>query len=208
MPDRYDPSGRPIGRPEPGREPGRDAGSNVGDDAAEAAGVYRTPAGRDDAAFSGRTLAQDMPPRRAPRDADLRRDDRPGIADLLKDLRNEAQTLFRQEVALAKTELGEIVEQTTGNLTRLAAGGIAIALGGLMLLFAIGNFIGAIFEILGVAELAALGIGYAAVGLTIAGIGYAVLNKGLHGFKTQRKSPERTLESLKEDTQWLKNRVK
>ena len=145
------------------------------------------------------------PPPRGPQQA---RKPQRGIGDLLKELRDESQTLFRQEVALAKTELSEKASQAGRNAGWSAAGGVALALGGLLLLLALANIISAIFELIGVNEWASGAIGYALVGATVAGIGYALLKKGLDGFKHQSFTPERTLSSLKEDSQWLKNRAK
>jgi hypothetical protein len=150
-----------------------------------------------------------LPPQRpAPPPRPQGRPAKRGIGELIKDLRDEAQALVRQEVALAKTEVGEKVEKLTSNLTYLAIGGVLLAAAGLLALLAVANLVSAIFEALGMVEWLAGAIGYGLVAAVIGGVGYVLLKKGLDHLKNQNLTPERTLDSLKEDKQWLTNKVK
>ena len=81
-----------------------------------------------------------------PRAAAAGRDDR-SIADLLRELRDESSTLLRQEVALAKTELSEKANVYTKNAGYVIGGGVAAALGGLLLLHFLAQLVGFVFDL-------------------------------------------------------------
>lgn len=137
---------------------------------------------------------------------DARREDPRGIADLLKELRDESQTLLRQEVALAKTELSEKVSQATSDATKIGAGlGVAL-LGGVVLLIALANLVSAAFEFIDNDWISGA-IGYGLVGLVTTIVGYALYKSGLAALKHRSLTPEKTLASLKEDKQWLQNKT-
>jgi Putative Actinobacterial Holin-X, holin superfamily III len=46
------------------------------------------------------------------------------------------------------------------------------------------------------------------VGIMLAGIGYLLFRSGLAGLRPQELKPLQTIETLKEDAQWLKTQVK
>ncbi|HEX8313176.1 MAG TPA: phage holin family protein, partial [Chthoniobacteraceae bacterium] len=58
------------------------------------------------------------------------------IGDLLKELRDETTTLFREEVTLVKKEMSEKLSQTTRNVGYLATGSLIAFAALIMLLFA------------------------------------------------------------------------
>ena len=45
-------------------------------------------------------------------------------------------------------------------------------------------------------------------GLLVAGIGYLLIRSGLAALKPQELAPRKTIETLKEDAQWLKAQTK
>jgi Putative Actinobacterial Holin-X, holin superfamily III len=45
-------------------------------------------------------------------------------------------------------------------------------------------------------------------GILMAGIGYLLIRSGLGGLRPQELKPEQTIESLKEDAQWLRTQTK
>lgn len=129
------------------------------------------------------------------------------IGSLFKELRDEMTTLLRQEVALAKTEIGEKVSKASRNTTYIAIGG-ALCFAGLM------------FLLVGLSALLYVGLVYAGLSHYLAGwlapvitgalvalIGYVVLQKGISTLKHMSMTPEKTVDSLKEDKQWLQNQV-
>ena len=119
------------------------------------------------------------------------------VGDLLGEVTGNLSKLMRQEVALAKVELKEEAAKA-GKAGGLLDG--AGAIGYLMLVFLSLALMFALDN--------AMGIGWAAL-LTavLLGIVAAVLFiVGRDRFKQINPKPEQTVETLKEDVQWAKNR--
>ena len=135
--------------------------------------------------------------------------DQRSIADLIKELRDEGTTLLRQEVTLAKTELGEKAGFFGKQAAKVGAGGAILAIGMLMVLAALGYFMAwvyqAIFEALPLA--AALGLGFLTVGAVVSLIGYLMYGSAMRRMQSETLAPERTIQSLKEDKQWLTHKT-
>ena len=121
------------------------------------------------------------------------------LGELFADLAQEAGTLVRQEVALAKVELTQNATRVGKDLGFLAVGG-AVAYGGFLAIVAAVIFL-----------LAANGVAWwlasLLVGLVVAAIGYFLVQRGLTALKQQDLAPRQTLETLKEDTQWAKEQL-
>jgi uncharacterized membrane protein YqjE len=120
------------------------------------------------------------------------------VGDLLGEVTANLSKLMRQEVALAKVELKEEAAKAgkAGGLLggAGAVGYLVLVFASLALMFALDN---------------AMGIGWAAL-LTavLLGIVAAVLFiVGRNRFKQINPKPEQTVETLKEDVQWAKNRT-
>ena len=120
------------------------------------------------------------------------------VGDLLGEATANLSKLMRQEVALAKVELKEEAAKAgkAGGLLggAGAVGYLVLVFLSLALMFALDN---------------AMGIGWAAL-LTavLLGIVAALLFViGRNRFKQINPKPEQTVETLKEDVQWAKNRT-
>jgi hypothetical protein len=122
----------------------------------------------------------------------------PSLGELFSELSQEASTLIRQEVQLAKAEVTRKASQAGREAAFVAAGGF-IAYAGFLALIAA--------AILGVAEFLPLWLSALLIGVIVAGAGYLILQKGLNGLKEINPAPRRTIESLKEDKEWLKQQV-
>lgn len=135
-------------------------------------------------------------------------DDRPSVGQLLKDLRDESGTLLRQEVALAKTEISEKVATAGRNAASIAVGG-AVALAGLLFVLAAIAFglYSLMTRTLDVSPGLAMWLAPLIVGVVVGLIGYAMVQKGLSTLKRMSPVPEKTVQTLKEDKQWLTNKV-
>jgi Putative Actinobacterial Holin-X, holin superfamily III len=121
------------------------------------------------------------------------------IGELFGQLTQDLSLLVRQETQLAKTEIQEKISRASRDLVALAAGGIVALIGGFALAAAI---ILLLVDPVGLEPwLAAL-----LVGVLLAGGGYAMLQKGLRDLKTVDPAPRRTVESVKEDIQTIKER--
>jgi hypothetical protein len=132
---------------------------------------------------------------------------RHSIVSLLRDLRDETATLFRQEVALAKAEMTE-------KSTRLARNAVCIAIGAGLVLA------GVVLLLIGCEDLLFVGLLNAGfdievatwlsplvVALVTGGVGWALIAKGRKGFSTEGLVPRKTVESLRKDQSWLREKV-
>jgi len=123
----------------------------------------------------------------------------PSLGELFAALLKDTSTLVRQEISLAKAELGEKVSTIGRNVGLLAAGG-AVAYAGLLALLA------AV-----ICLLAHAGMSWWAasllVGVVVTAVGGLLVSKGLNALKHEDLAPRQTLETLREDTQWIKDRA-
>jgi len=129
------------------------------------------------------------------------------IGSLLRELLDELRDLFKQEVALAKTEASEKASLLGKNVAFLAAGGLVAFAGALLILAALSMFLSWAMVNAGMSEGLAAWLGPAIVGLVVAGIGYFFVQKAINTFKNGSLKPELTIESIKEDKQWTQQRL-
>lgn len=128
------------------------------------------------------------------------------IGQLLKELRDETTTLLRQEVDLAKTEMGEKASRVGSNLGSLALGGGVAFLGALALLAAVVYGLTSLldqFMSVGVA----IWLAPLIVGLVLAAVGYSLVNKALATLRQESLTPRRTTQTLQENKEWLKSKM-
>ena len=114
--------------------------------------------------------------------------------------------LVRQEVALAKAEISEKAAQIGRRIACLAAGALLAFAGVLGLLVAAGAGL-----YVGLATVMdpdiALWLAPLIVGLVVGVIGLALAGASITSLKHQDLAPRKTLDSLREDTQWLKEQI-
>lgn len=133
-----------------------------------------------------------------------------GITKLIKDLRDESIHLLRQEVNLAKTEIQEKADFFAKQGGKLVTGLLILAIGGLGLLSAASFLLGALIDHLVGDSLnasAANGLGFLIVGTIAAIIGYTMYAASKKRLAEESLTPQRTLQSLKDDKQWLSNKT-
>lgn len=127
------------------------------------------------------------------------KDDR-SLGELFADLARETGTLVRKEVELATTEMTQKASKAGRNVASIAVGGAVAYAGLLAILAAIIIGLGTI----GVPWwLAAL-----MVGLVVAIVGYFLIQRGLDALKKADLAPRQTIETLKEDTEWVKEQTR
>jgi hypothetical protein len=126
------------------------------------------------------------------------------VGTLFSDLANEASTLIRKEVDLAKVEISEKVDRVQGAVTSLAAGGAVLYAGLLVLLFAITAGLDALLDRWWPTQWLAPLI----VGIVVLGIGYAMLRSGLNRMKADSLVPRRTMRSLRRDAEFAREQVR
>ena len=126
------------------------------------------------------------------------RDER-SLGDLFSDLSRESTTLVRQEVQLAKAELTQSATEAARGIGMLVAGG-AVAYAGL--LFVLLAIVYGLIEAGWDAWLSAL-----VVGLVVVAIGAILVLRARESLKPANLAPRRTVETLKEDQEWVKEQI-
>ena len=122
------------------------------------------------------------------------------LGEMFAELSRETRTLVHQELQLAKTELTEKASKMGKGAALLVGGGL-IAYGGLLAIIAA---IVLILIVIGLPPWAAALVG----GVLVSGIGYLLIRSGLAALRPQELTPRETIDTLKEDAQWLKAQVK
>jgi hypothetical protein len=133
-----------------------------------------------------------------PRMNEVRRtEDRP-LGELFSDLVNETTTLVRSEVALAKVEITHKAAKVGRNIGSLVIGG-AIAYAALLAVCAAAILL---LDRVMPAWLAAL-----LVGLVVGAVAWLMIGKAITALRNMELTPQETVESVKEDAQWIKEQI-
>lgn len=130
-----------------------------------------------------------------------------GVADLVKELRDETAVLIQQELALARTETGEKVAKMARNAAFVAAGALIAYAGFIFLLLACSDGLVAAFTEWGMDPEIAIWVAPLVIGAIVLIAGYAFLQKGISTLRSESVVPEKTVASLKEDKEWVKHRL-
>ena len=127
---------------------------------------------------------------------------RGGIGELLRDLAEGGTTLIRQEVRLARLEVGEAVGALGKGTAFVALGGVLALLGALSVLSGIILLIGDQWLPRDQYWLAAL-----IVMVLSGGIAAWLLMRGKKALSPRELMPDETVATLKEDKEWLKRQL-
>lgn len=118
------------------------------------------------------------------------------IGELFAELSREITTLFRHEVQLAKAEMTQKASRVGKNVGFLVVGGVVAYTGVLALVAAAIILLGQVIP---------YWLSAGIIGLVIALIGLFLVVKGANTLRQEDPAPRETVETLKEDSQWLKN---
>jgi uncharacterized membrane protein YqjE len=121
------------------------------------------------------------------------------LSDVLQDIIRNVQEIVRSEVRLAKTEIREEAVKAKSSMLLLGVGGVTALFAMLFLLVTI------------VYALALVMPSWAAaliVGTVLAVVASVVLMAGMKRFKQIHPTPERTVETIKENVEWAKQHTK
>ena len=120
------------------------------------------------------------------------------LGDLFSELAGETGTLVRQELALAQAEMTKKASRVGTNVGSLVVGGAIAYAGALALLAGV---------ILGLAHFMPAWLAAILVGAVVGVIAFFMISSALTALKNTEFTPTETVESIKEDAQWLKNQV-
>ncbi len=122
------------------------------------------------------------------------------IGDLVRGILQDFRTLIREEVALARVEIGQRVTRA-----RAAAMSFGIAIGALL--------VGALFLLIalavGVADLLNWPVwaGFLSVAVLLALVGVVTLSSGRKQLRELSAVPEHTIDTIKENSEWIAKRL-
>jgi Putative Actinobacterial Holin-X, holin superfamily III len=125
-------------------------------------------------------------------------DNRP-LGDLFSDLATEMSNLVRQEVALAKLEVGQKAKHVGRNVGYLVVGGAVAHAALLAVIAAVIMLLAKVMPNWGATLL---------VGVVIAGLAWLLIGKALAALQQTDITPRETVETLKEDATWMKQQIK
>ena len=129
------------------------------------------------------------------------------ILELVKSLRDDTTGLIRDEVALAKTEIGEKISTASRNVGYLAVGALVAYAGLIFLLVSVSLTLRAIFLTGDVSEPVANLLSFLIVGVIVAGVGASLVIKAINTLKKETPVPTKTVKTLEEDKDWVQRKV-
>ena len=121
------------------------------------------------------------------------------LGELFSELANETTTLVRQEVQLAKIELGQKAAHAGKQVGLIALGG-AVAYAGLLAVLA------ALILLLG--QFIPMWVSALLVGVVVMGIGYYLSQQHIDALKHADMTPRATLETLRQDKEWAREQIR
>lgn len=132
----------------------------------------------------------------------------PSLAHLIRDLRDDTVALFRQELALAKREMTWKLGRIGRNAAFLLAGGFIGLYGLFFLLLSMSGLLQSGLFAAGFSGGVANWLAPLLVGAVLGIAALALALKSLRSLRAEKPVPKQTLETLREDRDWLKGKVK
>lgn len=130
------------------------------------------------------------------------------VGSLLKQLRDESTALIRDEVALAKREMREKAASYGRNIGSLVAGALIGYAALVIILLAVGSLITEGLIGADIDPAMAHFLGLAIVGVVVAIISAILVSMAINKLKEEGLVPERTVETLRNDKEWVKQQVR
>lgn len=124
--------------------------------------------------------------------------DERSLGELFSDLATDTSNLVKQEVALAQTELTQKAVKVGKNVGYLVVGG-AVAYAAVL------AFVAA--AIIGLGHLTGYAIAALIVGVVITIAAVVLIMSAVSALKKVNVTPTQTVETIKEDAQWLKDQM-
>ena len=135
------------------------------------------------------------------------RGDADSTATLLRGIIAESMRLLRQEIELARAELAEKAALLQRYLTGVAAGGALLACAFFFLLSALDRGFSAALATW-MDERIAGWLAPLILAALLGGVGFWLLGNARRALRSEGLTPERTVETLRENTHWIKERLR
>ena len=121
------------------------------------------------------------------------------VADVLQDILRNVQDILRSEVRLAKAEIRQEATQAATAALWMTIGVVGLLSAWMFLLWT------AVYALATVLPIWAATL---VIAVAMAGAGGMVITAGLRRFTRMKPMPERTIESLQENLEWMKQPTK
>lgn len=119
------------------------------------------------------------------------------VTEVFKDIIGNVQEMIRSEVRLARVEMSEEVSKTAWAGAMLAAGAVLGGIAAVFLLVCIAQLLGLVMPAWAASLLVAVVIGIA---------GFSLIATGKNRLRVPK--PDKTIENVKENVEWMKNQTK
>jgi hypothetical protein len=128
----------------------------------------------------------------------------PGVSvtSLLRGIMSDAQDLIQQQLALFRAEIKDDFRKTVGILITIVSGAFLVAVGGALLCFMLVYLLNSV-----VPDTLPLWACFGIVGGGVVLVGGIVAYAAVARFKTFNPLPDESVQALKENVQWIKNRI-
>jgi uncharacterized membrane protein YqjE len=133
--------------------------------------------------------------------------DNESLPTLFGRLGDDVMQLFDTKMSLLKVELKEEANAYARGGTMIAIGGVIAAIGFALLNVALAFGISALLANMNITQPARYAIGFVAAGALYLIIGAIIVTSMKNRLAKQSLVPDRTIEELRKDKQWLKNEI-
>ena len=134
-------------------------------------------------------------------------DNNESLPALVGRLGDDVMQLFDTKISLLKVEIKEEMSAVAKSGALIAAGGIIAAIGFALLNVAIAFGISTLFAGTNLSQPAQYAIGFLTTGLLYVIVGAIIVTAMKNRLAKQHLVPDRTVEELRKDKQWLKNEI-
>lgn len=131
---------------------------------------------------------------------DLHRGSEPSVTTLVTGIIHDAQELIKEQVALVRTEIRDDFRKTKEGALSLALGLGVVALGAMLLCFAL------VYLLAWAVPQVPMWVWFAVIGVLLGAGGGAMIYAGAKKFESFNPLPDQSAQALRENVQWLTNR--
>lgn len=123
------------------------------------------------------------------------------VTSLLRGIVSDAQELMQQQLALFRAEIKDDFRKTVGILIAIGSGAFMVAIGASLLSCML------VYLLNSLAPALPLWGCFGIVGACVALVGVIIAYAAIAKFKTFNPLPDESVQALKENVQWIKNRM-
>lgn len=131
----------------------------------------------------------------------------PSLVQIIKDLRDDTTTLFRQEVALVKREMGAKAATYGKNIAFLAVAAVVAVYALFFTLLFLNNLLQTGLLAAGMSDSVSSWLAPLLLGMILGISALLLALKAIRSLGREKPVPEKTMESIREDKDWIKGKL-